>query len=323
MHTRLSTIALGVALACAANAALASPTSTTAQVGSGNSAFAEQDAVSSRTVALITQIGNNNIAGDPASYTPGILQTHVNSLNGDPTTITQIGDANQAVLTQSRGEVEFEGTISQTGNLNAASLVEYSYFTTSAYIKQTGNSNVASLTHSSSGGAGGWVFQDGERNGADIHNYGLVDASTLTRQTGSDNQIYVDHTTGNHSPVHIEQTGTSNTAITLQAGGQFTQSGTLQNGTGNFAGLSQESSHNSNEFVRQSGDGNVATLTQTLNYNQADIVQNGDLNTANIGQSGASMFAPPNTAYTIQAGNGFSAAIAQAGSGNLVGIYQH
>ena len=35
------------------------------------------------------------------------------------------------------------------------------------------------------------------------------------------------------------------------------------------------------------------------------------------------MFAPPNAACITQSGNGLSAAIAQAGSDNRVGIYQH
>ena len=42
MQLRLSAIALGAVLACAGNAALAGPTVTTTQIGTGNSAYAEQ-----------------------------------------------------------------------------------------------------------------------------------------------------------------------------------------------------------------------------------------------------------------------------------------
>lgn len=325
MKHRLSAIALGAALACSVNAVLADPTVTTTQTGTGNRAYAEQNMVDARASAAITQIGNNNIAGDPDSHTPGILQQNVVTHDVHPVKITQIGDANRAAIIQTNGDSDYGAAITQTGNMNTASLRADHYWNSQTSITQTGNSNVANLVHLGTGGAGGYIFQNGERNVANIRNDGLNDSSTLTRQTGSDNRLDVLHNgNASHSAVHIEQTGVSNTALTIRSGGGFVSAWTLQNGNGNFAAINQATSNEGHGNITQTGNGNVASLAQVFNSNDADITQTGNLNNAGILQFGPATFSVlRNTAYITQAGNGFGALIAQSGSDNHAGIYQH
>jgi hypothetical protein len=324
MKHRLSAIALGVTLVFAGTAALAGPTASTTQTGTGNSAYIEQNTVDPLTIAEIVQTGNNNIAGDPLAQTPGILQINTITLDGLPVRITQTGDSNQAAITQSNGAFHYTTAITQLGNLNSASLLEDQYFNSETEIRQTGNSNVANLLHHDTGGGGGWIFQEGDRNVAHIHNDGLNDASSRAVQTGSDNSIDIMHTNSNHAFVRIEQTGTFNSAIATRDGGGFGVAIAKQNGTGNLATISQTMLADFTEgAIGQDGIGNVATLTQMHGYSHADILQTGDLNTATIVQHGSMLAAPSNTAYITQVGNGFVAAIAQTGNDNHAGIYQH
>ena len=275
------------------------------------------------TNAQITQIGNNNIAGDPASHTPGILQSNVFSLDGHPATIDQLRRRQPRRHHPDQRSSRIPGQITQNGNLNIASLVEDHYFNSESSIEQTGNSNVANLVHHDTGGAGGWMFQNGDRNLVNIHNDGLNDSSTLTRQTGSDNRIDVLHTSSDHSGVHIEQTGSANIATTIQTGGSFMRGLDPANRGRQLSPPSSRPQH------RRPTATSPRPATPTWHRWRRRWLQrrrhHPDRQPEHRGDRAVrhGAFGPKNTAYITQAGNGFGAGIAQSGSDNHAGIYQH
>ena len=133
MKFALSTIAVGVVLACVCHAAAAQDVSTTVTVtqqGNGNTSQAEQIAFSPSNPlgnvgaqAIIVQVGDNNHVGGPGATTSGIVQRSPNL--GSVAYVQQNGSGNNAGITQERtisAAGPLEARITQFGNANTATI---------------------------------------------------------------------------------------------------------------------------------------------------------------------------------------------------------
>lgn len=321
MKAAFSVTGLGALIATAFNVAMAGPTASTTQTGTGNTAYTEQTVLDPTlaTSATIIQVGNNNFAGDPASQTPGILQRNITHYSPANALIYQDGDDHAAAIVQ-------DGTS----------------FPVIAEIVQSGSHNRAAITQNIMTYSDGMIQQDGVNNYATLTQTGVADHRFLGKQNGSDNIMLIRENDATYTTSAVTQIGSQNTAYAFQdhtlGGFTIEQTGTLnwidssmtgevrnliqQSGTGNTATSSQvEGLHNASEIV-QTGDNNRASLSQALNVNLSQITQIGNSNQATMTQTNYDP-ATNNTAYINQVGNGFVASTTQTGGANNSGTYQH
>jgi hypothetical protein len=292
MKLALSTIALGVGLACASQVA-SSQTVTVTQQGSGNTIAAEQvnttpDAVfDAFTNASITQIGNDNHVGGPGATSGGIYQV-VSPRGGARAIVSQTGTGNNAGITQDGrpGSVPppVVTVITQKGNGNDATISQTNAVSNDVSVDQNGSGNLARLRQVDTGDASLHVTQDGIGNTATVDHLRSSHGGPQVTQTGEGNTVslVVDHLLG-HGAV-ITQTGSMNNASVQLIEGE-TLLTISQQGIGNFVG------------ANATGYGHSATINQ-------------------IGNSNSALLSLPLQANTL-------ANISQTGSGNWSNVYQH
>ena len=320
MKATLIAISIGAILASASHAAFAEPTATTTQTGIGNSAYTEQTLVGPNATisATIIQVGNNNVAGDPALQTPGIFQRGAKEGSQTHALISQEGDEHAAAIVQDGTKSPVNAEIVQFGLSNEATVTQTVMTWGDGMLRQEGVNNSATLEQV---GSGDLTFQ-GSQNGADnmmrVRQQGAAFGASSVTQTGSLNVVNVDQldTLGAFT---IEQIGDLNTVTSTMSGD--VDNAIRQTGNGNTATSSQAGFHNDSSIV-QSGDNNLASLSQTLGSNSSSISQIGNTNQATVTQTG-SLGADTNKAYINQVGNGFVASVTQTGGANNAGIYQH
>jgi hypothetical protein len=312
MKATLPAIGLGAILACACNVAFGQ-LATTTQQGTGNNAYTEQSTAFG--VATITQIGNNNHAGDPVTKTPGIFQGGAGFAQGTAT-IYQRGDGNTASVRQEDSVLPTVGEIRQVGNNNAATITQHNVFFTGALIRQTGADNVATVEQEATD-VSLTAIQTGVGNLLSFRQFQTAHGPATVTQTGASNSVTVDQDAVFFAAgTVIDQVGDMNTVTSTLNG--FATDKILQVGTGNTATTIQ--TDGSSEIV-QKGSNNLARVTQNLGANDSLIKQIGNDNSATVLQTGSGNLR--NTAYIRQHGDGFVAAITQAGMDNHAGIYQH
>jgi hypothetical protein len=314
MKLALSTIALGISLACASQVA-SSQTVMVTQQGGGNTVAAEQvnttpDPVAfpSATTASITQIGNNNHVGGPGATSGGIYQV-LAPRGGARAVVSQTGSGNNAGITQDgrpgQNPPPVAAVITQQGNGNDATITQTNAFSNNVTVDQNGSGNLASLRQVDTG-----------------------DASLHVTQNGTGNTATVDHLRSSHGGPQVTQTGEGNT-VSLYAdsllgpGARITQDGSMNNanvvlidtdivltlsqqGVGNIANASASGAGFAD--ITQNGNYNLANLTQANGFQKASIAQIGSSNSATVTQ-------------TLQAN--YVADVNQTGSGNWSNVYQH
>ena len=321
MKLALSTIALGISLACASHVA-SSQTITLTQQGSGNTAAAEQAALGSvpvidpsATTASITQIGTNNHVGGPGATSGGIFQNVFDY--GAVAVVSQTGAGNNAGITQNgRSGPEpgpVQALITQHGNGNDATITQTNALTNYINVEQSGSANLARLEQLDSGDASLHVTQNGTGNTTAITHLNSDHGGPDVTQTGDRNTVslFVDSVSGTGAT--ITQNGSMNNAnARLIGAGPADLSLTLsQQGVGNSAGSSQTGEVQSAN-INQIGNNNLVSLIQGapaggITGNSAAIAQIGNNNSATVGQYG----------------QGYVASVNQAGSGNWANVYQH
>lgn len=320
MKNLVSAAALSL-LAASASAQFESSASIT-QSGAGNRAHIDQQVLpyESGAQASITQVGNNNLAGDPLSGIAGIVQRESDSVR---IALTQVGHANTASIELTDGNFKiFE--LEQRGNANFARL---------------SNSGSESVTR---------MKQTGDGNSVDVGADGVLAYGTTARQNGTGNDIKVtQHWSGFGGP-EIDQDGIGNRVVINQERADYSGFGVVQSGSnnqvrvdqintlfndrtqidqqgiGNQATLTMNGS-SSGSATRQTGDLNESFISQSLDDNRASINQTGNGNYASVTQTGAGgpFNQQKNSAAVIQAGDGFVANTAQSGAGNHAVTYQH
>jgi hypothetical protein len=340
MKATLSAIGYGALIACACNAALAGPTITTTQIGTGNKAYAEQSLLNQdlSPTAIITQTGNDNDAGDPATQRGGIHQIGV----GGSAEIHQLGNANSAGIVQEATSGGPESSpialIKQTGNGNHAGGsagesggIHQIGANARAEIDQLGNANTATIVQGRETLIStAKTEQEGERNTAAISQENVFLTEGLIHQSGADNVAnLVQHTTdvsfhglqtgvGNflaasqfqtaHGPTNVTQTGAFN-SVSLEQDDVFFALETIIEQTGNMNAISSIVQDDSTDAIRQVGTGNTAKTVQK-DFGASHIVQQGSNNLAMVNQElGA------NESQIWQLGNGNSATVKQSNAG--------
>jgi hypothetical protein len=312
MRFALSAIAAGISLACACQFATAAPTITVSQLGTGNTAAAEQSgfATDADVVATITQTGNNNHVGGPGGTTAGILQHGPG--DGAASTVTQTGNGNNAgILQGSIGIFSPLITIRQEGNANTGTVRQESISGTAVTLQQFGTGNVANIDQSSSADADIRVTQVGINNNASVVESGSgTYLGPRIEQDGEGNTVSAVVTNTSLGGHEINQSGLRNTSVTNQFNTFDSSISVRQVDTDNWANVSQ------------TGDSQSAIIDQNGRNNLASIIQLGVFagvgNTAQITQLGIS-----NIAAIRQVGDGFSSAVSQVGTGNYTSVYQH
>jgi hypothetical protein len=321
MKAALSAIGLGALIATAFNVASAAPTATTTQTGTGNTAYTEQTLVdpTAPASATIIQVGNNNRAGDPATLTPGILQTNITGFSAAVAKTRQVGNENTASIVQDGTSMPVNAKIRQIGDNNSAGITQHLVTYSDGILHQKGTNNVAMLEQVL---VGDLIFQ-GKQHGSDNfmsirqHNFSSHTVSTAI-QTGSQNSLHTDQdgTLGGYT---IEQTGSLNTISSTMKGDA---SNLIQQiGTGNTATTTQADGYVFSNII-QAGDNNLAALSQAGGIDVSLISQTGNSNAATMTQTLTSGLCT-NRAYINQAGNNLVAGTTQTGGGNSSGVYQH
>ena len=155
------------------------------QTGAGNLAAIEQANIAYSAVAVITQAGNDNIAGGTAEGLAGITQINSDSV---------------------------EARIAQTGNRNVANLGQDAAYITSAEITQRGNDNVAVTRQKDTLLSGIVASQTGQRNSAQLLQDSVFPFLIKTSQTGMDNDIVITERAGGFAGPVVTQEGNGNRA---------------------------------------------------------------------------------------------------------------
>jgi len=292
MKFALSTIALGIGLAFACQAA-SSQTIAVTQQGSGNTIAAEQmnttpDAVIySSTTASITQIGNNNHVGGPGGTSGGIYQI-LSPNGGARAVVTQVGAGNNAGITQDGrpgpNPPPLAAVITQQGNGNDAAITQTHGVSNDVTVDQNGSANLARLRQVDTG-----------------------DASFHITQNGTGNMTTAEHLRSSHGGPQVTQTGEGNTVSIyvddlLGPGARITQTGSMNNAS------VQLIEGETLLTISQQGIGNLVSANATGYGHYATINQ--------IGNSNSAMLSMPLQANT-------SANVSQTGSGNWSIIHQH
>jgi len=309
MKFALSTIALGIGLACASQFSSAAATVTISQQGTGNTAAADQSVgPNSDGFVTITQTGNDNHVGGPGGTTGGIFQ-RVQS-NGGVSNATQTGTGNNVGIVQD--VVGTQGStinVTQAGNANSAIVNQVNSAGTDVIVRQAGTGNATNIRQS----AGDSVIQ--------------------VTQNGIDNRATVfEEDTGLFFGPIIEQNGAGNTVSATAISVGFSDHDIVQTGLRNHAITNQTTPFPKDLSIRQVGADNRAGIAQAGASQTAAIDQNGNDNVASIIQGGITSFQNTalitqmgsiNNATIRQIGNGFSSAVNQIGVGNYANVYQH
>ncbi|WP_440965082.1 hypothetical protein ACL58G_02910 [Massilia sp. GER05] len=313
MKLALSTIALGVGLACTSLAA-SGQTITVTQQGSGNTAAAEQvnttpDAVIySSTTASITQIGNDNHVGGPGGTSAGIFQI-LSPNGGARALVTQTGAGNNAGITQDGrpgpNPPPVTAVITQQGNGNDAAITQTHAVSNNVSVDQNGSANLARLLQVNTGDASFHITQNGTGNTTTAEHLRSSHGGPQVNQTGENNTvaIYADNLLG--PGARITQDGSMNSAnvLLIDTDVLLTLS---QQGVGNVVNASESGTGYAD--ISQNGNGNLANLTQANGFQKASIAQIGNSNSASVTQ----------TLQAYYAGN-----VSQTGAGNWANVYQH
>ncbi|USX28953.1 hypothetical protein NHH73_12045 [Oxalobacteraceae bacterium OTU3CINTB1] len=310
---------LSLALALAGPAAFAQEptTAAVAQTGTGNQAYVEQRSSEGATVSIV-QTGNNNVIGDPASRTGGVLMSETPRMIVE---ISQLGDANQLTLQHHEGGFFGFAYLNQSGTGNIVSLLQNGVYESTIRVEQHGERNVIDDRAEASGPLSFRPSQYGSDNVITTRRTHSGYAGMPIYQEGTGNRATVTYDDAFYSGIGIRQTGIGNEARgSMTSTGFATEAHINQDGAGNLAVIDIRASGGAE--TTQTGNANTATVGQTVGSNVSAISQTGSLNTAATMQTGVA-YTMPNTAWITQMGEGFVAGITQTGSGNSAGIYQH
>src|SRR5258706_6623988 len=227
------------------------------------------------------------------------------------------------------------GTIDQSAYSSTATIEQFNAGYAYANINQTGSYNTALIHQSDTYGSGvnGYITQSGDNNSANITQNSSVYAgdwgdSATINQYGSLNRATITESYVFFSNASIGQWyGSGNEATIFQGNMTAGNANINHGGDGNKGTINQGYDANScygyglTANLSQYGNGNTAEIDQTRWYQDATIWQNGNLNLANITQTGFG--STYNHATINQTGNSHIATIAQNGSGNNATINQH
>ncbi|SEN20392.1 Curlin associated repeat-containing protein [Duganella sp. CF517] len=320
MNHSTSTVAVGLALSLAMSAAWAQEptTASVAQTGAGNQAYVEQRSAGERATISIVQSGNNNLIGDPAGRTGGVLMSETAAMIVE---ISQSGNANQLTLRHHEGGFFGFSYINQSGTGNIASLMQNGAYESTIRVEQHGERNMIDDRVEGSGALSFRPSQYGSGNVITTRRIQSGYAGLPIYQDGSDNRATVTYDNAFYSGIGIRQTGTGNEARGSMAWTGFaTDAYISQDGAGNLAVTDIRESGGAS--TTQTGNANSAAVSQYTGSNGATVIQTGTLNTASVTQSGPWSLTP-NVASITQIGEGFVAGITQTGSANSAGIHQH
>lgn len=313
MKTALSSIVIGVALACACHVVAAGPSVTITQQGNGNTTSAEQSDLPNEMSVTITQIGDNNHVGGPGAIGPGVIQHGPVESFGTTLSIYQNGTGNNAGIVQ--------GTVYE--------------FAVGASIEQTGSGNSAAVRQEYVSGPLIEVKQNGTGNRVDVKQVKSQDSTIWTTQNGIGNSVvFSQHNGGPFFGSPVVQNGEGNTASVTAELASVGSPVIQQNGYRNDARASQTDTDESVMLFLQQGSANLADGTQTGFGHSISIDQNGNGNAARVTQSGSGGIFTGNSAVIAQVGDANSATVrqqgavyaanlSQTGSGNWTGVYQH
>ena len=318
--TSIVAVGLALSLAMAVPAAFAQDptTATVAQTGTGNQAYVEQRSAGERAIISIVQTGNNNVIGDPAGRTGGVLMSETPRMIVE---ISQLGDANQLTLQHHEGGFFGFAYINQSGTGNIATLLQNGVYESTIRVEQHGERNVIDDRAEGSGPLSFRPSQYGADNVINARRIHSGYAGMPIYQDGIANRATVTYDDAFYSGIGIRQTGTGNEARgSMTSTGFATDAYINQDGAGNLAVTDIRASGGAE--TTQTGNANTATVGQTAGSNVSAISQLGALNTAATLQTGVA-FALTNTAWITQIGEGFVGRVTQTGSGNSAGIYQH
>lgn len=327
MKLRLATAASIIALSFA-SPVMAQSSSTVGQTGYDNAADVEQIGAEASNDSQITQ---NNDDASQVGNTANVFQTGTNGLD-NLSVIDQDGALNTADITQGgNGVPDYnDSSVTQTGDGNSANVVQGDLV----------NSNQSTIVQDGSGNAA-TVFQGGNPADPNDPSNGFVDDPTTDIVEGpqgvntGDNVSTIDQI-GNGNTASVSQGGgagavntsdidqgdptdstNNNTAIVAQGGSSANDSKISQNGGSSLADVKQGGTDAENtSLITQTdlvapGGANSADVTQTgSSDNDSIISQDGDLNVADVTQSGG-------------LGAIYSSTINQAGAGNLATVVQH
>ncbi|TQK05093.1 hypothetical protein [Herbaspirillum sp. SJZ107] len=319
MKSRFSAVvlALGMGLVChAASAQDNTSNVTVTQQGNGNTAYAEQYAITTVTgvQATITQIGDNNHVGGLGGTSSGLIQSNA-----------PIGPVIAEVLQTGRGN---NAGLIQDNNGNAA-------LAASARITQTGIGNDATFRQFTTSYAEAIIEQSGDGNIARIEQTFSGDSSLRSVQNGTGNQVTISQSGATYGGPNVTQDGDGNTASVVTVGAIGGGPSIVQTGSLNSATVVQNiNGFDSGTAIRQQGMANQADTNLTGEGQRTDITQTGNGNLASVAQTGVpasllgnftviAQLGNSNTAIVRQVGAGYNANVSQTGSGNYTNIYQH
>ena len=262
-----TSIAAGLALSLtlavpAAFAQIPTTTATIAQTGMSNQAYVEQRQAGEQTTLSIVQTGNDNVIGDPAGRTGGVMLSETPRMIVE---ISQLGDANRLTLQHHQGG-----------------------FFGESYINQSGIGNVATLLQNGAYESTIRVEQHGERNVIEDQANGVLAFSFRPQQQGSDNVISVSRTFSGHAGLPIDQVGTDNRAFATLDDAHYSSMMISQNGADNEArGSMTATGFATDAYITQNGAGNIA-VTDIRESGGAATTQTGNANTATVSQTAGS-----------------------------------
>jgi len=141
--------------------------------------------------------------------------------------IDQVGDANQATISQKRNTQY--ARIDQDGDRNAATAAQSGTGAHYAAIDQEGDDNTLNLTQSGSGAQVAYLTQDGLNNAMTVtQNGGLTTSGVAAMQLGDRNAMSLTQN-GENNMARLTQNGSDNSMTAVQNGNNqltWTQTGT-------------------------------------------------------------------------------------------------
>lgn len=321
MKLTLLSIAIAACLGSACVPALAQDTASITQLGTNGVAAINQAGNLGANQATIVQ---NSGDGNHATINQTALGTDPGAPPGGSTaTITQAGNMNAATIDQ-HGSNRSSATVSQDGDRNQVGISQVATdqglvdstqrgSDNSALIKETGVVNDAGIF-----AAGVRLQQLGNGNDARIVKHDSNALATFVTQSGDMNTARIDQT-GFNGEAETLQVGNRNTLQLRQDSGGFVNAGIMQLGDGNMAHADQARVSSAFLSVQQTGNGNGANVNQhDGNGLPAFVFQNGNYNAANVDESGTngSVFVSQQGDYNVA--NVVQNSVAPGGSTVLV-----
>jgi len=269
--------------------------------------------------------------GGSAHSAPGLLDDFGLESDGHIAEVTQVGEYNQATITQENHLQAMTAKVHTSGNFNIIVIDQDNSSLANASVKTLGDGSRVTIEQQDSLNALATVDQrDVNSSGVTINQIQSSGASALIIQRNKSGGFFlldsVNQVSANNSSAVVRQSDVINSGFNID-----------QTGNGNSAGIQETDAVFTRSVINQDGYINTATIVRSFSSGssfsplQADITQVGVGNSAQIKQQdlsyGGSVITQidgdGNYASTTQSGAYKSAGVLQSGSDNWAKVYQY